>query len=197
MLLNEANTKFKWLKKTKTDLEYFNSVLYCHTHTITELTRTTTTIDRIFLFVCLLLNLHHQFWQLFHQKPDENSSHLLAPLRQLSNGKQRSIQDCSVATWTQEPETTLHRNEALLRQPLFQQRSFWPDASPSLRFCWGRDHICTMGGSCSVSALFICVSGKSRRRLTPASICVIAIITRHLHRPTRVQSLWQLQQAVC
>lgn len=34
MLLNEAHTKFKWLKKTKqnTDLEFFNSAQYCHTY---------------------------------------------------------------------------------------------------------------------------------------------------------------------
>lgn len=56
---------------------------------------------------------------IFQQIPNESSSHLLAPVRQLSKGKQRSIQDCTVATSTQEPETTLQRNEALPRQPLF------------------------------------------------------------------------------
>lgn len=47
---------------------------------------------------------------IFRQIPDESSNHLLAPVRQLSNGKQRSIHDCTIATSTQEPETTLHRN---------------------------------------------------------------------------------------
>lgn len=124
---------------------------------------------------------------IFHQIPDESSSHLLAPVRQLNNGKQKSIHDCTIATSTQEPETMLHRNEPLPRQPLFQQCSFWLDASPALHFCWGKDYVSTMGGNSTLSACFICVSGKSQWCLTPASICVIAIITRHLRRPTHVQ----------
>lgn len=45
----------------------------------------------------------------FHRIPDESASHLLAPVKQFNIGKQRSLYHCTIPTWTEEPETTLHR----------------------------------------------------------------------------------------
>lgn len=68
------------------------------------------------LMLSLSLKTKVQWWACFIyflitflQIPDESASHLLASVKQFSIGKQRSLHHCTIPTWTEVPETTLHR----------------------------------------------------------------------------------------
>lgn len=84
----------------------------------------------------------------FHRIPDESTSHLLAPVKQFSIGKQRSLHHCTIPTWTEEPETTRHR-----KQPFSQTNTLsvlFHSGWMPVWFLLRKTCVRTMGGSGSV-----------------------------------------------
>lgn len=116
------------------------------------------------------------FSTIFIQIPDDSSSHLLAPVRQLSNRKQRSIHGCTFPA---------HRSQ----KPLCIEINPFPDnhSFSNVHFGWTPVWPCvfveekpTPGQweEVAVSQPSLSVSvEKAWQRLTPA--CVIASITSH------------------